>query len=62
MPRDHPSQQSSALAAGVAAFATWGLVPVYWKLLRAVPALHILAHRFLWTWTFMILLLSWSGR
>jgi chloramphenicol-sensitive protein RarD len=54
--------ETSALIAGVAAFVTWGLVPVYWKLLRFIPAAEILAHRFIWTCVFMVLLLSWQGR
>ena len=53
---------TSGLVAGVAAFVTWGIVPVYWKLLRFVPAEEILAHRFVWTCVFMILLLSWQAR
>lgn len=53
---------TSGLVAGVAAFLTWGLVPVYWKLLRFIPASEILAHRFVWTFVFMILLLSWQKR
>ena len=56
------SYHTSALIAGVAAFVTWGLVPIYWKLLQSVSALEILAHRFVWTCLFMILLLSWQGR
>ena len=55
-------EDNSGLVAGVAAFVTWGLVPVYWKLLRFIPAGEILAHRFIWTCIFMILLLSWQGR
>jgi chloramphenicol-sensitive protein RarD len=39
-----------------------GLVPVYWKLLTKVPALEILAHRFVWTIVFLSLLLSWQQR
>ena len=54
--------ETSAFIAGVAAFVTWGLVPVYWKLLRFIPASEILAHRFVWTFAFMILLLSWQKR
>ena len=54
--------ETSALFAGIAAFVTWGLVPVYWKLLRFIPATEILAHRFVWTCVFMILLLSWQRR
>lgn len=48
--------------AGVAAFLTWGLVPIYWKLLQSVPATEILAHRFVWTCIFMVLLLTWQRR
>jgi chloramphenicol-sensitive protein RarD len=54
--------QGTALVAGFAAFITWGLVPIYWKLLKSVPALEILAHRFVWTALFLILLLSWQRR
>src|SRR5438045_4518680 len=36
-------QHTSAFIAAVASFATWGLVPIYWKLLSRVPALEILA-------------------
>src|SRR5947207_15916773 len=54
--------ETSALVAVVAAFVTWGLVPVYWKLLRFIPAAEILAHRFVWTCIFMVLLLSWQER
>jgi chloramphenicol-sensitive protein RarD len=52
----------SALIAGVAAFTTWGLIPGYWKLLKAVPATEILAHRFVWTTLFLTALLSWQRR
>lgn len=62
MHRVHSPHEESALVAGIAAFATWGFVPVYWKLLKAVPAQEILAHRFIWTWLFMIALLSWQRR
>lgn len=60
-PNDAPND-TSGLVAGVAAFVTWGLVPIYWKLLRSVPASEILAHRFVWTCVFMVLLLSWQRR
>jgi len=54
--------EKSALLAGVAAFVTWGLVPAYWKLLKTIPATEILAHRFVWTWIFMVALLTWQRR
>ena len=56
------SHETSALVAGIAAFTTWGLVPIYWKLLKAVPAAEILAHRFIWTSIFLIALLTWQRR
>ena len=56
------AEERSGLIAGFAAFITWGLVPVYWKLLKAVPAQEILAHRFVWTSIFLILLISWQRR
>src|SRR3982074_2996833 len=52
----------SALMAGFAAFATWGLIPVYWKLLKTVPADEIIAHRCVWTTLFLIGLLTWQRR
>ncbi len=54
--------ERSALIAGIAAFTFWGIIPVYWKLLREVPASEILAHRFLWTTTFLVCLLTWQKR
>ena len=54
--------ERSALIAGFAAFATWGLIPVYWKLLKTVPAAEIIAHRFVWTTAFLIILLTWQRR
>ena len=55
-------EERSALIAGFAAFATWGLIPIYWKLLKTVPATEILAHRCVWTTLFLIVLLTWQRR
>lgn len=33
----------------VAAYVAWGLMPLYWHLLKAVPALQIMAHRVVWS-------------
>lgn len=51
-----------ALIAGLAAFGFWGVVPIYWKWMAAVPASQILAHRFVWTTVFLFALLSWQQR
>ena len=62
MKSERSHHETSALIAAIAAFVTWGLVPVYWKLLQSIPATQILAHRFVWTCLFMTLLLSWQRR
>ncbi len=36
------------VASTVAAFAMWGLFPVYWKMLSQVPATEVVAHRTAW--------------
>jgi chloramphenicol-sensitive protein RarD len=56
------SRETLGLVAGVACFATWGLIPVYWKLIASVPATEILAHRFVWTTIFLSSLLTWQRR
>jgi chloramphenicol-sensitive protein RarD len=33
----------------VAAYAIWGLFPIYWKRLNQVPALQLLSHRIVWS-------------
>lgn len=40
--------RAGALSA-VSAFLMWGLFPLYWKLLSAVPALEVVAHRTVWS-------------
>ena len=55
-------EERSALLAGFAAFGFWGIIPIYWKWMAAVPAPQILAHRVVWTALFLILVLSWRQR
>ena len=31
------------------AYLTWGLFPIYWKLLAGIPALQLLGHRIFWS-------------
>lgn len=49
------------LFAAAAAYLIWGLFPVYWKLLQAVPAQQIMAHRIVWCLSFVGLWLSLRG-
>lgn len=47
---------------GLGAYLLWGVLPVYWKLLESVPALEILANRFIWSAVFVLGILVFSGR
>ncbi len=47
-------------AAAVAAYALWGLVPLYWPLVEPAAPLEILAHRVVWTLVVVGGLLWWS--
>jgi len=45
------------IVAAVAAYTLWGLLPIFWKALQAVPSLEILCHRTVWSLVFVLLLL-----
>ena len=42
----------------VAAYVAWGLMPLYWHVLKAVPAMQIMAHRVVWSALFVC---GWLG-
>ena len=55
----------SGFWSGVAAYTIWGLVPIYWKLLKHVPAIQVLGHRIVWSLAVLVILLAaarWRGR
>jgi chloramphenicol-sensitive protein RarD len=43
---------------GIVAYSLWGILPLYWKLLISVPPLQILAHRIIWSFVFMIMIVA----
>lgn len=47
---------------GLGAYLLWGVLPVYWKLLGAVPAMEILANRFIWSAVFVFVILAATGK
>lgn len=55
------------IAYAALAYLCWGLFPLYFKQLSAVPALEVVAHRTLWSLAFVALLLTllrrwtWAG-
>jgi chloramphenicol-sensitive protein RarD len=50
------------LAAAGGAFVLWGLLPVYWKLLLAVPSGEIICHRIVWSCLALVAYLALRGR
>jgi len=54
---DQTRQESPfGVASATSAFLIWGLTPIYFKAIRAVPAFEILLHRIVWSCLFLILL------
>jgi chloramphenicol-sensitive protein RarD len=43
---------------GLAAYALWGVLPIYFKLLASIGAVDIVAHRVLWSLPFLAILIA----
>jgi chloramphenicol-sensitive protein RarD len=54
---DHPR---NGFLDGVAAYGLWGVLPLYFKAVRAIPPFDIVAHRVLWSIPFLGLLIGLS--
>lgn len=46
------------LAAGVGAYLLWGVLPLYFELLKPSGAVEVVAHRVLWSLIFCAVVLS----
>ena len=59
----HTDRQGSSIsfAYGFGAYALWGVLPIYFKLLQRIPAVDIVAHRVLWSLPFLALLIALSN-
>jgi len=57
--------QSNQLALGIAsatgAYVLWGVLPIYWKLVNHINPQEILAHRIVWSFLFMVLIILATG-
>jgi chloramphenicol-sensitive protein RarD len=58
-------QQKEGIIYAALSYFIWGLIPIYWKFVQHVSAGEILAHRVLWSFVFMVILLlviqKWRG-
>jgi len=55
-PTDQRSGYNSGLIAGIGAYVMWGLVPLYWPLLKPASAMEILSHRVVWSLVFLLII------
>lgn len=51
----------SGIIFGASSYLIWGISPIYWKTLKAIPALEIIAHRIVWSCLFLIPLILLMG-
>lgn len=56
----HDQHHRAGLALGLGAYGLWGVLPIYFKLLKAIPAFDIVAHRVLWSLPFLTILILLS--
>ncbi len=49
MPPNAPDERARGVAYAVSTYLAWGLLPLYFKALRGVPAVEVLAHRVAWS-------------
>lgn len=50
----------AGLGFALAAYVTWGVLPLYWAQLRLVSPVEVLAHRIIWTLPFAVLMVRLS--
>lgn len=53
---------NSGILAAVVAYASWGLLPIYWKLLGHIPTGQLLCHRIVWSFLTLLVFLVISKR
>ncbi len=57
-----PPESPAGAACAVGAFLIWGLTPIYFKTLRAIPAIEILMHRMVWSFLFLLPFVVFTNR
>lgn len=53
-----PTHHRSGFILGLLAYALWGVLPIYFKIIEVLPATDIVAHRILWSLPFLVVLLA----
>jgi chloramphenicol-sensitive protein RarD len=56
----HAQHHRTGFTLGLLAYGLWGILPLYFKAVRAVPPVDIVAHRVLWSLPFLAALIALS--
>jgi chloramphenicol-sensitive protein RarD len=56
-----PTNPSRGYIAAAAAFAIWGIFPLYFHVLHQIPALQVICHRIVWSCVFVLGLMAFRG-
>ena len=60
--RSQAGRSLQGLAYGLAAYGLWGLIPLYFRAVRHVPPLEMLAHRAVWSLAVLVIVAGISGQ
>jgi chloramphenicol-sensitive protein RarD len=55
-----PDERAGILFAAIA-YAVWGVMPLYWRLLGDVPPVELTVHRVLWCAIFLMIVVAWRS-
>ena len=58
---EQKSRYNSGLLAGVGAYLIWGVIPLYWQLLKPASAPEILAHRVVWSFGLLLVIVYFKN-
>ena len=47
---------------GIGAYALWGFFPLYWKLLKQIPAIQLIGHRIIWSCALLLAIIALTGQ
>ncbi len=53
---------NTGILAAIGAYVSWGLLPIYWKLLGHVPTTQLLSHRIVWSFAVLAVFLGLTRR
>ena len=51
-------KSNSGVLYAIGAYGIWGILPIYWKAMKQIPAGDILAHRIFWSFLFLAAIIS----